>query len=781
MKRNSLALVLSFMLALEGGSVCVYAEDFTDAAVVDFADDEGQEELPEYSVEVETETETDDFSGEADFLDGTEDTDVTAGIEELFTDGEQADEITVEEEAAESSGISWGSSNQILPTDVTAARAGCVLLGVKGSYLSDRQGVLDEINRIRKEACDEGVQDPRNPSRKLTPSDYVPIKWSADLEYIARIRAAEASVGAIRTAHNRLNGRTCWDAKSPNGMQSWGEVLAWNWSRSMITGIQQWYGEKTDWVNQNSSAVTGHYTQMIDPSHSYVGVASFINSNTAYFNATAGEYSSTSAVLDQSGGPAIDNCTQTVEVVANRVQGSITGLKDKITVSEKSTADLEMSAYYSDMMPVNGITWTSSDSTVASVNSKGEVTGCKAGTAVITADVEGLKFSKSVTVEKDPTAPDAVTGVKIGDRTANTIRLNWNRNTSARGYIIEQKKNGNWTRIGKIEGNTTTTYRVEKLNAATKCDFRIKAYSWNSASKVSTYSEYSNISGTTLPSNVSEVKVGGRAVDAIRLNWNRNTSARGYIIEQKKHGSWTRIKRIEENTTTTYCVKNLSASTKYDFRIRAYGWDSVSKVSTYSGYSNISGITLPSNVSGVKIGGRESAAIRLNWNRNTSARGYIIEQKKNGSWTRIGKIEGNTTTTYRVEKLSTSTKYDFRIRAYGWDSIERVSVYSGYSNISGTTLPSNVSGVKVGERGADALQLNWNKNTSARGYIIEQKKNGSWTRIGKIEGNTTTTYRVEKLSAATKYDFRIKAYGWDSVSKVSIYSGYTNISGTTLK
>ena len=377
--------------------------------------------------------------------------------------------------------------------------------------------------------------------------------------------------------------------------------------------------------------------------------------------------------------------------------------------------------------------------------------------------------------------PADVKGVKIAGRTFNAITLSWNKNTSASGYIIEQKQNGKWTRIKKIEGNTTTTYRIEKLSAATKYDLRIRAYGWDSASKVSTYSEYSNISGTTLPSNVSGVKIGGRSADAIRLNWDRNTSASGYIIEQKKNGNWTRITKIEKNTTTTYRVEKLSAATKYDFRIRAYGWDSASKVSTYSEYSNISGTTLPSNVSGMKIGGRSADAIRLNWDRNTSANGYIIEQKKNGSWTRIAKIEGNTTTTYRIEKLSAATKYDFRIKAYGWDSASKVSTYSEYSNLSGTTLPSNVSGAKIGGRAADAIRLNWDRNTSANGYIIEQKKNGSWTRIRKIEGNTTTTYRVEKLSAAAKYDFRIRAYSWDSAEKMSLYSAYTYVSGSTIK
>ena len=43
----------------------------------------------------------------------------------------------------------------------------------------------------------------------------------------------------------------------------------------MITGIDQWYGEKQDWVKQ-TGGVTGHYTSMINPNNLYVGLATFI-------------------------------------------------------------------------------------------------------------------------------------------------------------------------------------------------------------------------------------------------------------------------------------------------------------------------------------------------------------------------------------------------------------------------------------------------------------------------------------------------------------------------
>ena len=78
--------------------------------------------------------------------------------------------------------------------------SGCIVVGMIGRYNADIQDAIDRINEIRLEACKEGVPNPSNPSKKLTRSDYVPIKWSAQLESVARVRAAEAS---IRIDHTR--------------------------------------------------------------------------------------------------------------------------------------------------------------------------------------------------------------------------------------------------------------------------------------------------------------------------------------------------------------------------------------------------------------------------------------------------------------------------------------------------------------------------------------------------------------------------------------------------
>ncbi len=277
------------------------------------------------------------------------------------------------------------------------------------------------------------------------------------------------------------------------------------------------------------------------------------------------------------------------------------------------------------------------------------------------------------------------------------------------------------------------------------------------------------------PSVVTGVKIGGRAGDALRINWTKNPTAAGYIIEQYKSGKWVRIARIANNATTTYRVEKLNPGTTYKFRIKAF--DFKGSTAVYSDYTSVSGKTNPSIMTGVKIGGRAADALRINWMKNSTAAGYIIEQYKNGSWVRIARISGNTTTTYRVEKLSPLTTYQFRIQAFNYDG--KTAIYGNYAYVNGKTNPSIMTGVKIGGTAKDALRLNWTKNPTAAGYIIEQYKNGSWVRIARISNNATTTYRVEKLSPSTIYKFRIQPFNFDG--STALYGNYAYVNGQTLK
>ena len=398
MKKKFVALLMSAAMVSGSLALPVYAAE--EETVIEFADDE------EDTVDVEEEPEESEEQEDTGVSEIPEDT------WEDFSDQPVTEDFSSESEAVGTSttlggNINWGSSNSTLPTDVTTAKTGRMFLGIKGSYITDMQNALNRINAIRKEACDEGIKDPRNESRNLTSSDYVPIKWSSDLEYIARIRVAEASV---YRQHIRLNGYDAFAIYSPNGVRSWGEVLAWNTSRTFLQGIEQWYREKKDWVG-NTGKVTGHYTQMIDPDNIYVGLATFINPNAGYSTTTAGEFTSqgsldysqgtSGTVLDESAGPAIDNCIQTVEVKKDKITASMSDF-NSLAAPDSVQAEFNLTVYNCKMETLGATKWTSSDVKTAAVDNTGKVTGVHEGSADITAACGDLTATKTIQVTGHP-------------------------------------------------------------------------------------------------------------------------------------------------------------------------------------------------------------------------------------------------------------------------------------------------------------------------------------------------------------------------------------------
>lgn len=299
------------------------------------------------------------------------------------------------------SGIVQAASTR--PTDKNKAENGNILVGVSGTFeQKDKSAILSRVNAIRKEACEKGYPNPAN-GRKLTMADYVPMKWSSDLEWIAQLRAAESTVNE---SHTRPNGLSCFSIRR-NNQQSWAENLAWNYS-GLMQGIEQWYGEKNDWVKQNSHAVTGHYTSLINPKYQYIGLGSFVRSSGGW-HGIAGEFSSSNTGSEKQS-KVKGSYMQTLEVgKANITQMS---LKAPSTIKVKKTKTLTVSCkvVYPGIMGGNnstnanilkGITWRSSKPSVLTISSKGKITAKKAGKATITAKIKGKKtLKKTVTVTK---------------------------------------------------------------------------------------------------------------------------------------------------------------------------------------------------------------------------------------------------------------------------------------------------------------------------------------------------------------------------------------------
>lgn len=291
----------------------------------------------------------------------------------------------------------------ILETDVASASNGCTMLGIYGSYYSQAQEALDKLNEIRKEACEAGnIPDPRDPSRMLTSDDYKPLRWSRDLESIARIRAAEAGISFnfMASGHDRPSDKDTFSL-SFHGVSSNCEDLAYCWGKSMTEGVMLWKSEQKDWVDQNLSNETGHYTSMINPKYNYVGLGDFYSEAAPYPNTVAGEFS-TRTGLNETMQDVQTDVIQKVEISNKYIKENFLDGADTINTEQTSslTAKVRLERTRSngkvstrEIWSVQPLTYSSSDRTIATVDNNGNVTGLTNGDVTITAKADNTIFA----------------------------------------------------------------------------------------------------------------------------------------------------------------------------------------------------------------------------------------------------------------------------------------------------------------------------------------------------------------------------------------------------
>ena len=360
-----------------------------------------------------------------------------------------------------------------------------------------------------------------------------------------------------------------------------------------------------------------------------------------------------------------------------------------------------------------------------------------------------------------------LTGVKVKTQGTASLTLAWDKNASAKGYIIEQYKGGKWTQIAKTSSNTAVTYTVNGLAADTTYTFRIKGYVVSGTTEYS--GEYTRLAAKTRIANVASFK--GRAVSAsaVKLDWSKNDKATAYVIEQYRGGKWTVLATTKNNTTLTFTVKGLAEGTAYSFRIKSFR--KTGSTTEFSEYTAIKAATLLDGVSNFKVASATGSWITLEWAKNGNATGYSIEQYKGGKWTVIATTKNNTTLKFTVKGLKNDTTYSFRIRAYKTTGAS--NVYSDYVRIAGKTRIPNVAKFTGSAVSASAVKLDWSKNDKATGYVIEQYKGGKWTVLATTKNNTTLTFTVKGLTEGTAYSFRIKSFR--KTGSTTEFSEYTAI------
>ena len=352
----------------------------------------------------------------------------------------------------------------------------------------------------------------------------------------------------------------------------------------------------------------------------------------------------------------------------------------KTNISAYLQWDKNTSASGYELQKYDGSKWVTIKTFTSNADTSFNVTGLKASTTFrfrlrAYKTIDNVKEYSEFTGLDVNTRPYTTTGMKCSSKTNVSANLQWNKNRSADGYVLDKYDGTKWVTIKTFTSNTNTSFNVTGLKASKTFKFRLRAY--KNFGSVKEYSEFTYLNVNTRPYTTTGMKCSSKTNVSANLQWNKNISADGYVLDKYDGKKWVTIKTFTSNANTSFNVTGLKASTTFKFRLRAY--KNFGSVKEYSAFTYLNVNTRPYTTTGFKMKSATKNAITLQWNKNISASGYCIEKWDGSKWVQIKRYTSNANVTYTATGLKANTAYKFRIRAY--KTIGNVNEYSAYSAV----------------------------------------------------------------------------------------------------
>lgn len=259
------------------------------------------------------------------------------------------------------------------------------------------------------------------------------------------------------------------------------------------------------------------------------------------------------------------------------------------------------------------------------------------------------------------------------------VDLYWNKSSSADGYEIYKKADGEWQLIEK-ENKYITGTSIHNLEVANTYEFAIRSFIKN-GDKVY-WSNYSAITVTTSFDKPQAPSIALEA-DTATAYWNDDYYVDGYrIYIKEKGGSWQKVKDVKQGVEECQ-ITDLKANTTYYVALKAYA-----KTSTGTKWSALSSsrTIIVGDYTKTSITSAEATAegVTLSWVRVPGATGYRIYNKVGTKWVALKTV---TSTTYTLTGLESDTVYNLAVRAY--KKVDGVTSWYDYSETKKIiTVPS---------------------------------------------------------------------------------------------
>ena len=316
--------------------------------------------------------------------------------------------------------------------------------------------------------------------------------------------------------------------------------------------------------------------------------------------------------------------------------------KTTLTLDIGKTSNLRATVYPSNATNKK-CTWSSSNTSVATVDGNGKVTAKASGTATITVKTSNGKTATCKVTVNLP-APQ-ITGLA---NTTGGIKISWNKVDGAYGYRIYQKTSNGWKRI---KDTTATSFTDSAVSANQTKTYTIRCIDKNGKTVSGFYSKGWSKKYTPVAPTITRLSNSSKGVS---VTWNKIAGVYGYRIYQKTSNGW---KRIKDTTATSYTDSAVSANQTKTYTIRCI--DKNGK--TVSGF-NSKGWSKKYTATTPKITKltNTSKGVSVTWNKIAGVYGYRLYRKYDGgSWT---KVKDTTSTSFTDSGAKKGKKVTYTVR-----------------------------------------------------------------------------------------------------------------------
>lgn len=335
--------------------------------------------------------------------------------------------------------------------------------------------------------------------------------------------------------------------------------------------------------------------------------------------------------------------------------------------------------------------------------------------------------------------------------------------------------------LARYNNMTTSNAKSGTPYADVLCDYEFWQYSSQKPSASTGYTSNLDVDFWYKDTNVTteNLTMSKNTANTITLAWDDADDADAYRVYRYHEGTG-KYDYLATTSDTGFTDTNLQPGTNYQYKVRCV-W-TIGGNNYYGTYSSaLTAPTLPAQVTNVRVDKQTGKTVSLAWDSVNGADGYRIYQynSDSDSYEELDTV-GADRTSYEVTGLASAGEYRFKIRA---SKTMNANTYWGeYSEkVVAVTKPDKVTELSARTLGASEIELTWKKSSHVTGYQIYRLdgQTGKYVKIATVEESMPASYTDRKLSAATEYSYKVRAY--KNFEGTNYYGSFSNVKSQVTK